>query len=228
MGEPGAGAGLAAGGGAGVTAGVAAGGAGCARGCPTPLHDHPGFGPLDEGHRNRAQALSGRILVDEHRHDPLGNREIFLGAVAEHPAHVADPDRHRHSATRLVAPEAARTVVADPDAGREPGREADEPRVRVVVGRPRLGGHRAAQRLRRLAGPALHDAAEHVGDHVGGLGRHRLAALRARAPRGACPAHRSRSESSPAASRRPGWRARRRPRSAPAARGPTCRAPGSG
>ena len=83
--------------------------------------------------------------------DAIRHREVFLGAVAEHPAHVADPDGHRHARAGLVLAEAPRPVVADPDAGRQPRCVADEPRVRVVVGRSGLRRDRASQRLRRLS-----------------------------------------------------------------------------
>ena len=53
------------------------------------------------------------------------------------------------------------------------GREADEPGVRVLVGRPRLSGQRPAEERRaaRPSHPPLDDAAHQVGHHVGGLGR---------------------------------------------------------
>ena len=47
-----------------------------------------------------------------------------------------------------AAPEMARLVVADVDADREVGREADEPGVLLVVGGAGLAGDRLADRLR--------------------------------------------------------------------------------
>src|SRR5262249_39713122 len=124
---------------------------------------------LDEGHLDRAQALARWIFVDQQRNDAVRNWEIFLGAVAEHPAHIADPDGDGHARSGLVLPQTSRPIVADPDTRRQPPREADEPRVRVVVGRPGLRGDRTAQRLRGLPCAALDDTAKHVGDDVSGL-----------------------------------------------------------
>src|SRR5439155_1589423 len=116
-----------------------------------------------------------QIRVDEERGDAVGYREVLLGAVGEDLAHVRDPDRYRHARARLVAPEASRPVVADPHARREARREADKPGVRVVVGRAGLRGDRPAEHLRCLTRAALDHAAEHVRNHVRGLGRHGLA-----------------------------------------------------
>ena len=97
--------------------------------------------------------------------------------MCEHLAHVGRPDRHRDARAGLVPAEAPRPVVADPDAGHDVRREPDEPCVRVVVAGARLGGDGPAEHVRALAGAALDDALEHVRDHVGHRGRHRLRAL---------------------------------------------------
>ena len=62
----------------------------------------------------------------------------------------------------------ARLVVAEIDADREIGREADEPDILFVVGGAGLAGDRLADLAHHGRGAALHDAFHHRGDLVGG------------------------------------------------------------
>ena len=93
--------------------------------------------------------------------------------VIDDPGEEIHPDRQGRRAAGLPLPERDGLVVADPDAGAQVRREADEPGVRIFVGRPRLAGQRPAEDRSRPGRPAfpLDDAAHEVGHHVGGLRR---------------------------------------------------------
>src|SRR5688572_8574773 len=66
-----------------------------------------------------------------------------LGLLAVHRFfHEAGPGRDRHNAREGTAPNRLRLIVANPDTGGEPRREADEPRIRMVVGRAGLAAGR--------------------------------------------------------------------------------------
>ena len=62
------------------------------------------------------------------------------------------------SAPVAPGPSVLLLVVADPDADRDVGIEADEPRVGVVVGRAGLAADRPVERRRLRRGAALDDA----------------------------------------------------------------------
>src|SRR5689334_14680979 len=68
----------------------------------------------------------------------------------------------------LVVAEAVRVVEADVDAGREIGREPDEPRVAPVVRGAGLSGDRLADGLYDFGRAPLHDALQHRHDLEGG------------------------------------------------------------
>ncbi len=121
---------------------------------------------LDEDEVRRDFEVRGREVDDA---VGLG---LLLGVI-DHPAEEILPDGQGRGRAGLPLPQRDGQVVADPDAGAEVGREADEPGVRVLVGRPGLAGQRPAEdrgRGRRAA-LALDDAPHKVGHHVGGLGR---------------------------------------------------------
>ena len=129
----------------------------------------------------RRASLPGR-----ERRGPRGLAEVPHGRVRERRLHEAPPDlgreraagdgdpvdvRHRHLAAR----------VAHPDGGRDPRRVPDEPRVGVLVRRPRLPGDRPGER-RAGACPVAHVLLEHVGDGGGDPVRERRACGAARSP----------------------------------------------
>ena len=93
--------------------------------------------------------------------------------------HEVDPHRQRGGRAGLAVADRLLLVVADPDADRDVRIEADEPRVGVVVHGAGLAGERPVERVRGRARAALHDAAQQVGHHEGGVGADRIARLRA-------------------------------------------------
>ena len=129
-------------------------------------------------------------------------------------------DRHRDVGGEAVRQNRVRLIEADPDAGHELRREADEPRVVEIVGRAGLAGgrQREAQAARaRLPVPALIDVGHHRRHQerrrVADRARRRL--LRIGTARGRRDPRRGGSAS--AAARGRGWRTPRTPRSSTAA-----------
>src|SRR5690606_20489428 len=95
-----------------------------------------------EGLEDRA-ALSGAGAesappVDVDEDDVVRDREIGDRHPFERAAHELAPDRGGGAAAGLLLAEGFLRVVADPDPGEELRREADEPRVVLVVRRPGL------------------------------------------------------------------------------------------
>jgi hypothetical protein len=74
----------------------------------------------------------------------------------------------------LAVAEELHLVEADPHAGRDLGREADEPGVGLIVGGAGLARDRPAEAARVLSGALEHHCAQHVGDEIGLLGRQQL------------------------------------------------------
>ncbi len=145
-----------------------------------PGHEHLAEREAADGRRQQARLL---IDLDEdqvRRHLEIRRREVddavglgFGPGISDDRGEEIHPDRQRRGRAGLPFPERDRQVMADPDAGAQVRREADEPGVRILVGRPRLSGQRPGEDGRGPGRPALSldDAAHQVGHHVGRLGR---------------------------------------------------------
>ena len=116
---------------------------------------------------NRTTASIGRQLATQaahrDRHNRRRHREGIRCAVARRHRHEASPERHRQVARVAVGDDRPRHVVPDPDARDEVRREADEPRVVIVIRGSRLAGSR--QRETDFAclprGPRVDDVGHH-------------------------------------------------------------------
>src|SRR5262249_25645085 len=109
------------------------------------------LGSGDEGFRNCAgstrRGCGSRALVDGDEDDVAGSFEgRRFGSVANPGSHDVHPDRERRFRTGLVVPDRLLLIEADPHAKRDVGIEPDEPRIRVVVGRPGLPAERPVER----------------------------------------------------------------------------------
>src|SRR5258705_5528213 len=140
---------------------------------------------LDGAERRRELAVAPVHLPRDQRVGawPVGGRGPALVDVA----HELGPRRRDDAATTRVAPDALLRVVSPPDPRHDFGREADEPRVRVIVRRAGLTTHRDAQpshgarggaaAVGARAGLAPHHVAQHVEHQPAVLGVHHLLAL---------------------------------------------------
>src|SRR5829696_2759479 len=114
-------------------------------------------------------AAAGRVAAEERLRDErrLGRREVAAELALGH-AHVRVPDLRRERGAghvgAVVEPEHLRAVIgiADPYRGRQPRREAHEPRVGELVRGARLARHGAVD-VRRGAGAAGHVLLEDLG-----------------------------------------------------------------
>src|SRR5918992_880553 len=130
-----------------------------------------------------------RVLAEERRGGERLGRRGERRAAARRLAHVLAPDLGREPAAvdRTAVVEVAHlgavVGVADPDGGRHPRREADEPGVGVGVGRPGLAAGRRAADARPAAGAAGDVLLQDLGRLVGDAVAERLRALDAPATR---------------------------------------------
>ena len=99
---------------------------------------------------------------------PAGTRNGTAGLSASATFRKSRTIGAASCAAGRASAEMARLVVADIDADRDVGREADEPDVLLVVGGAGLAGDRLADLAQHGRGAALHDAFHHRGDLVGG------------------------------------------------------------
>src|SRR3954452_16353106 len=133
-------------------------------------------------------AVAGVLPEERPRLERLLRLRERPAEVADDRLHVGAPDVRRERAAVDVAAEVqavhlgAVVGVADPHGGGQAGREADEPGVGVVVGRPGLAAGRAAD-VRVRAGAALDVGLEDLRRLVGHAVREHLGAVRAPAVR---------------------------------------------
>ena len=95
----------------------------------------------------RSHARTGKLAgepADPTAVNPASHLERVGLVVRRRRFHEARPHRHRQLAREPIRDDGARLVEADPHAGHEMRREADEPRVDVVVRRPGLPCRRDA------------------------------------------------------------------------------------
>src|SRR5262249_20310359 len=111
------------------------------------------------------------VEVDADELNAGGRRERHTGLVGERGLEEVTDHRRRGMAAGRVAPERARLVVAEIDADREVGCEADEPSVLGLVGGAGLAGDRLADLAQNRRGAAYHDTL-HDRDHL--VGGHRV------------------------------------------------------
>ena len=84
--------------------------------------------------------------------------------------HEAGPGRHGDDARESAAHDLLRPIEADPHARGQVRREADEPRIGMIVGRPGLAAGRQAESAlaRGVTGAVIDDIGEHRGHQIGG------------------------------------------------------------
>ena len=120
----------------------------------------------DEVLRTERRGQAAAALVDLRHGDALGRGKVDVRLRAGDGLHVARPDRHRP----LRAGESGRRVVieAHPRQREHARREADEPRVALVVRRPGLPRRdlAKAERARAGRGAAIEHAFHHVDQDV--------------------------------------------------------------
>src|SRR5215469_11135693 len=80
-------------------------------------------------------------------------RFVLAGRISQSDAHEVHPDRQSRFATGFVPAQRLLFVESDPHAAGNARREADEPRVGVIVGSPGLAGQRMVELARGPARP---------------------------------------------------------------------------
>ena len=136
----------------------------------------------DERVGDRVVSVGRRTGGLVHRHEDdvarrLERRRVLAAALGEVGLHHVDPDRQGSRRARLAVAQRLLLVVPEPHADRDVGIEADEPRVGVLVHRPRLARDRPVERGRGGRRASRRDALQQRRHHVGRVGADRVVRL---------------------------------------------------